>query len=290
MLRYKAILTAAVLAAFMFVGFVQSGNALEILSLYPTTSSVYDTGGMGVWHAAKVEVDEGDCYVSWYVGSSGDDIEHHSTNWISEPDRSATFGDYLSGDIKGEKYFIAAFLYKYREDERLWEFTPFTWYDTRIFKSKVISGFQNTGVYGWVELERHYHDGSNIVVDGWGYAYNPSDNVTCDAASWFRHSEYREDHNGVLVATGWELQDPPFNPQIAIPRTPLPPSKGYSDSGSSYINYPVGGDIGRDQVIILNAHVHLEVHGNGKKDVWHELNHAWTHEFRYEDNESYEGD
>ncbi len=62
--------------------------------------------------------------------------------------------------------------------------------------------------------------------------------------------------------------------------TPMEPGGVYANYGSSAINYGVGGDIGDEQVIILNAHIHLDVSGV----VWHENNHAWTHTFTKDDN------
>ena len=52
------------------------------------------------------------------------------------------------------------------------------------------------------------------------------------------------------------------------------------------LNFPVTGrDIGDDQRIILNAHVHLEVSGTGTTDVCLETEHACTHTFTDEDNQ-----
>ena len=76
---------------------------------------------------------------------------------------------------------------------------------------------------------------------------------------------------------------PPINERNPV--TAVGPGKTYVDSGSSSISYPVRGDIGEEQVIILNAHIHLQVTGNGTTDVWDEENHAWTHTFTYEDNQ-----
>lgn len=107
------------------------------------------------------------------MGSSEDDIEYHSTEWISEPNRSAIFGDYLSGDIKGEEYTIAAYLRKYREDVGLWEYTLFDWYDTKVYKPK-FKAIDQFGVSGSVYLYSLDYSYPNITPTGEAYAYNNS--------------------------------------------------------------------------------------------------------------------
>ena len=128
-----------------------------------------------------------------------------------------------------------------------------------------------TGVYGYVELSRHYHYDGNIVVSGSVYAYNGTDK-TCHAKSWFKHTEFGGTFN---------VQDPPF--KKPNPSTPLPSGGSYYKSGSSAISYPVGGPIKPGQMITLNAHIHLQVDGNGTTDVWHDNN--WTHTFTAADNQ-----
>ena len=158
--------------------FVNKCEALEIISLY-STSNEYDWGNGG-WHSARVEVDEGDCYVLWYINS-----EHHSTDWISEPNRSTTFGDYLSGDITGEEHTISAYLVKYREDVGLWQFTLFTSYDTKVFKPE-FEAYRQLGVSGSVYLYSLDYSHPYITPSGEAYAYNNS-NAPRSVFHRFRH-------------------------------------------------------------------------------------------------------
>lgn len=389
--KQKAILIAVFLAAFMFVSFVNSGNAdFEIETMEPSYGGYEDRSGW-LYHRAYVQTSEPYTYIYWYVNNkfvastfasdnvttdayftpSGYPGSHNGTTYTikakawsipdangnvqtntdsydvvvyrtfhivrltdsystngyddgsgaycqplietSEPyssidwefdgvqrttlgdgiktvDSSNFFGPLSGTDVKGKKYTITATAKIPTGDG---EFSATDSYTFIVYKPKVISGYKQpdvwekpnvTGVYGYVQLSRHYHDGSNIVVDGYVYASNPTDNVACEAKSWFRQSEY----DAALVPTGWEKQDPPIG--VRNPATLMGPGEFYYDSGSSAISYPVkGGVIGKDQTIILNAHVHLQVTGNGVTDVWHELNHQWTHWFTYKDNASYEG-
>ena len=184
MLRLKSIgIAVAMLCSLFLFGMVNSSEALEILSLY-STSNEYDWGNGG-WHSARVEVDEGNCYVVWYVGSSEDDIEYHSTDWISEPNRSATFSDYLSGHITGEKHIIAAYLIKYREDLGLWQFTLFTWYATKVYKPE-FEAYEQLGVGGGVYLYSLDYSHPYITPTGEAYAYNRS-NAPRSVFHKFRH-------------------------------------------------------------------------------------------------------
>lgn len=181
--RQKSIgIALAIFSLFLF-GINNSSDALEILSLYPTANT-YDWGNGG-WHSARVEVDEGDCYVSWYMQSSNQDIEHLSTTWISEPNRSATFGDYFSGDITGEEYTIGAYLRKYREDVGLWQVTPFTTYDTKVYKPE-FEAYEQLGVSGSVYLYSLDYSHPYITPTGEVYTYNNS-NAPRTVFHRFRH-------------------------------------------------------------------------------------------------------
>lgn len=167
----KAIGIVGIICSLCLVGVINNTHALEIISLYSLYNE-YDWG-FGGWHSAYVEVDEGDCYVSWYVQRPKQDIEHLSTTWISEPNRSATLGTYFPGDIKGEEYTIGAYLIKERKDVGLWQFTPFTTYDTKVFKPEFEANEQ-LGVSGSVYLYSLDYSHPYITPTGEAYAYNNS--------------------------------------------------------------------------------------------------------------------
>ncbi len=245
--RQKLIgIAVAMLCSLFLFGMVNSSEALEILSLY-STSNEYDWGNGG-WHSARVEVDEGNCYVVWYVGSSEDDIEYHSTDWISEPNRSATFSDYLSGHIIGEKHIIAAYLTKYREDERLWQFTPFTWYATKVYKPE-FEAYEQLGVGGGVYLYSLDYSHPYITPTGEASAYNNS-NAPRTVFHRFRHlvtgpNHFKIDREDI---TNGELKHIPL------------PDSGYSASIPSRLSISIDsgepGEIYRSQV-----YMRLEVAG-----------------------------
>lgn len=152
-------------------------------------------------------------------------------------------------------------------------------------KTKTISGYQRTGVYGSVELKRHYHDGSGIVMEGTAYAYNGTDK-DCTVSSFFRHSR--------MDAGGFQRQDPEFGPNNELPPpVPLAAGTSYSDTADSdYLRFPVpnnGGRIVGKDSYEFDAHIHLDVHGN-VTDTWHNIGDGWKHTFTYKDDASYEGD
>ena len=106
-------------------------------------------------------------------------------------------------------------------------------------------------------------------------------------SSFFRHTRID------LNAPVFKKQDPEPGPNNELPPPePLPAGECYSDSGdSSYLRFPVpGGEIEGDDSYELDAHVHLDVHGDGK-DTWHNVGGGgWIHTFTYRDDASYQGD
>lgn len=274
---FKSIATIIAIC-FLLFGMISSSQAsITSLSAYAT-----DDWGYGGYVDASLTADEDIYVIDWYI----DDTYIKTTDHYQSPTRFVyVYLDTRPGGIKGVKYEVKAVAW-FSDVENNTFVSDTATDDVRVYAPKIISGVKQpswekptvTGVYGSVELSRHYHDGQNIVVSGSVYAYNWTDE-TCHASSWFRHTEYDEN----LFPTGWELQDPPF--EDPNPATEMKPGESYYNSGSSAISYNVGGDIGEFQVIILNAHVHLEVSGNGTTDVWHETDHAWTHWFYYWDNQ-----
>ena len=157
-------------------------------------------------------------------------------------------------------------------------------YAFTVYKPIVISGKKLpiwgkptvTGVYGYNELSRHYFDGTDIIMDGYVYASNKTDNI-CRMTAWFRHSNF---------ATGWSDEHPAPTEDIG----PDPEDKGikrtYGPYGtdSSILNYYVGRPIGKEEEITLNVHIHLVADGNGTTDTWHGIDSRFDNTFTADDN------
>ena len=222
--RHKAILTAAViLAAFMIVSFVHSSDVeIHIIDMY-TPSEAYNNGYF--YHYAYIDTDIAYDSVYWYIEDPDGNFQYVGETLGEGGNTRAYFYPDASdcpGNIKGKKHRIAAKAWYYNRETET-STSDYMERDFRVYqsKTKIISGIKQTswekpkvsGVYGYVELSRHYHDGRYIVVDGSVSAYNGTDK-TCSAKSWFRHTEY--DAN--LTPTGWSRQDPDFgDPNPATP-------------------------------------------------------------------------
>ena len=293
MLRSKTLLIAAVLAAFMGVCFVNSSDAVKYRIVeFPSDTEDYSYDGY-VYHTASLKTSEPYLWVEWWV-----DNKRIKYSWGDGVTKEAYFWPETPGTIKGKKYKIEAFAIFTDIEDVEWDLVPWNWdylgmlwrfmdfdsYTVRMFEPKVISGTKyprgmpkhklGKGIRGRVELKRHYHDGSNIVVDASVSAWNRTKSPV-DAASWFRHTRFSVDDGRTL----WTIED-------TRPSRQLPSDDTYYQPGSSMISYPVRGDIKKGERIRLNAHIHLAVGGQ----VWHEEDNAWTHTFTEKDNESYEGD
>ena len=288
MFRVQSIGIAVAMICFLFVIGVQKSDAIKIVD-FP--SDTEDTSYNGyTYHMAYVETDVPIYHVSWSIDGKWAYSEtlDSTTKYASYfPCYDPTASDKIPGVIKGKKYEIGVTVWEWDADAEEFRDTSAS-YKVRMFEPKVISGIKypratpehklGEGIYGSVTLWRHYHDGWNIVVSASVYARNRT-KIDVYASEFYRHTEFKDLDGDGLDETVWSLEDP-------RPGKPLPPGETYSNSGSSMISFHVGGDIGKDQVIKLNAHIHLAVGGR----VWHEENGAWTHTFTDEDNESYGDD
>ena len=267
----KLIIIATAICSLFIIG-VQKIDAFEITYFEVYSDTDY---GSGANATAYVNTDEDIICIRWSV----DDVYSHTTHYGAGT-RFASEIFRFTGDIKGNKHKITAEVWFWDGNNCVSDPDSYTF---RVFQPKIISGTkkpvgvpknkQGEGIYGYVELARHYHVGQNIVVEGYLYARNRTE-VPLNAASWLRHTQFDINDGKTL----WTMEDPD-------PGRQLLPGEAYSNSGSLMISFPVeGGDIDRGVIIKLNAHIHLQVGGQ----VWHEENNAWTHEFTYKDNESYE--
>lgn len=236
-----------------------------------------DDLGSGGSTQAWLTADEGIDFIDWYINDDPNDpdsdYEYEKTTRYNGATTAYEYLGNFTGNIKGTKYGVRAVVsFEESSDEDVTDtfrvFAPKTISGTK-YPQGIADGKRGDGIYGEVKLYRHYHDGQNIVVDGSVYARNRT-KVDYRASSFYRHTEF-----DAIGETVWLQEDPHTSESL--------PKEGgtYSSYGSSMINYWVGGDIGPDQTIKLNAHVHLEAGGV----VWHENNNMWTHEFTEDDNQ-----
>lgn len=267
-----AILSIAITGLFGMI------SQAEITSL--STSAYLDYGSGGdLW--ASLTANKDIYVIDWYI----DNVKIKTTDHYQSPTISSghVHLDTRTGGIQGVKYWVKAVAW-FSDKENNTFVSDTETSDVRVFAPKVISGTKyprgmpehqrGTGIYGSVELTRHYHDGQNIVVSGSVYASNGT-TKELNAASWYRHTRFKIDDGTTL----WSVEDP-------RPSDPLPSGETYSNSGSSMTTYSLGRNINDGEQIKLNAHIHLVVGGR----VWHEENNAWTHTFDHTHNEDYDGD
>lgn len=356
MFRDKSLLTAGILAAFLFIVFVNSGNAdFKIEKMEPSYGGYEDHTGC-LYHAARVETDEPYFMVDWYINDVwksttwGADDEtvayffpntsdypgtHNGTDYVikaiawpwegekdtdnytvtvysrfrivrltdaygtsgvaydygsgasflarietSEPYSSidwsvdgvrqhTTLGDgvktdayplfNLTGiDIKGKTYIITATAKILTENG---EYPNTDSYKVIVYKPRSTTKVhgndgvkQHPNVSGYVELTRHYFDGTSIIMDGYVWASNPTNKgILCQ--SWFRQTQY--DGNGDQAnPVGKPLRQKV--PSKTIKTGDPKHDSTYYASSDSTTDYFVGGPIGLGKKYYFNAHIHLE--------------------------------
>ena len=78
-------------------------------------------------------------------------------------------------------------------------------------------------VSGYVVLSRHYFNGTNIIMRGYVFGYNRSEN-NIQVEAWFRHTEY-EGNERNANPTGWkEESEGPGDPLRLAGRIMVPPT------------------------------------------------------------------
>ena len=192
---------------FLLLGVLNSSDAFEITYMYVYPDTDYGSGANATTY---VDADEDIVCIRWFV----DDIYSHTTHY-GDNTRSAYETFRFTGDIKGNKHKITA--EAWLDPDVCMPAVPKS-YKFRVFKPKKIIGTKyplgipknkrGTGVYGEVELYRHYHryseeEGHNIVVYGSAYARNGT-KQSCDADVLFRHAEFDTEGNVV-----WKREYPP---------------------------------------------------------------------------------
>ena len=193
MSRYKFILTAAVLAAFIFVGFVNSSDADINIVYMEISSEIYNWGY--VYDYVTMETDEPYDVIDWYIGHPDDG---HSLQYVgaTQGDGATTYA-YFSpdvsdcpGHIKGKKYRVAAKVWWYDDDNNGW--SDYEFRDFIVFKPIVKTEVEDPpkkarNVSACSYLYRQYYTGDAIKIDCYAWAYNPYE-TRIYAWSRFKHA------------------------------------------------------------------------------------------------------
>ena len=247
MLNFKTFLIAIAITFLMLAGFVNSSDAAEITGL---SASVPDDWGEGANVSAHLATDEDVLWINWDVNGEDEWTSMHSsgTRWVNVD------LDTLTGDIKGNKYTITAETWFFDGDNCISDTKSYTF---RVYKPIVKSGYNEvtwekpriTGAYGYVEISRHYFNGTTFVMDAYAYAYNGTDE-TLRAQAWFRQTEYTAP-DGIVID---EKQDTKDLEDVKTGKT-----YGPYTPDSFIINFDNDGLIGKDEVRYFDAHTHLQV-------------------------------
>ena len=280
MLRYKSILIAAVLAAFMFVCFINSSNAqILIVDMY-TPSEVYDDDYF--YYFGYVKTDKPYDIVYWYIGDPNDPDDNFQ--YLGE-----TLGDGVKtrawfytdasdcpGHIKGDKYRIGALADYYDEETEMW-WDDWESRDFTVYKPISLSETgEKTGAYGYLEISKFYYDGSHIIMNSTIYAHNPTNNPKAKdrdeyrliVAPWFWTQKYPAP-NG---QGGNEHRDTKPIEVIDLGETSQYFTPGPNTDPEPWLGggQPFDRDIGtleKGKKVYYKAHAHLQV-GGGGVDNW----------------------
>ncbi len=162
------------------------------------------------------------------------------------------FGLNLPGSIKGNTYEIEVFAVGLDPNGNLvlpTDNTDTETYDFTVLQPKWETevhgggGQQHPDVFGYVELTRHYFDGTNIIMEGYVFANNRS-NETIRCSAQFKHT--------------WNKN--PFKPlEDDAPSDDVASGGSYGphSTDTMLLNFPVGGLIGEGDSYTLNAHLHM---------------------------------
>lgn len=188
--KQKSILTAVILAAFVFVCFVKSGDAdIEIVELrsYNNSSTEYDYFG-DPYFTFYVETNEPYGGLLWSV-----DGNYEDGTLGDGSSKGHYFSLTLPGSIKGNTYEIEVVAYGIGPDGNLvlpTDDTDTETYDFTVVTPEVDDGpGTNSGFFGHAEVTQHYFNGTSFVMSASAFAYNPT-NTTLRAGAWFRQQKF----------------------------------------------------------------------------------------------------
>ena len=186
MIRLKPIgIILAMLLSIYLIGIVNNSEAASItyLNVYANT----DYGG-GSHFSASLFADENINFIDWYVKKTypkredgkENDYEHvHTSMHGGTSSVSVSFGTF-DGDIKIAEYDVKAVVAFEGDSD-----TSTT--KTYVYKPVFEGGYKKTGANGYSELTAHYYDGSYIVMDGFAWVYNGTEN-NVSGSGRFRHT------------------------------------------------------------------------------------------------------
>ena len=281
MSRYKSILIAVILTAFMFVCFVNSSNAqILIVDMY-IPSETYNYGY--AYSYAYVETDRPYHTVYWYIGDPDD--PDGNFQYVGE-----TLGDgaqtrayfypdvsYCPGHIKGDKYRIGAIATYYDKEKEMW-WDDWESRDFTVYKPiRLYEVGPNTGARVSLEISKFYYNGTHIIMDSTIYARNPRNNPKAKnpdknsmrVLPWFWTQEYTAP-NGKFVV-GSEHRDTKPSEVIAVGETSqyFTPGPDTDDEEGLGGGQPFHREIGNleGKTVYYKAHAHLQVDGGGV-DSW----------------------
>ncbi|MDE0636470.1 MAG: hypothetical protein OXI43_11540 [Candidatus Poribacteria bacterium] len=259
----------AMLLSLCFV--INSGEAAEITSFYVYASTDYG-GGADFW--ASLSADADIYFVSFYVKQTYPKPEpNENRDWIhaySNMYASGTRSVYenigsFDGHIKIAEYSVKAEVWFYDADGNPTNVSDTSTTTTSVYKPLFDpSGYQRSGVYGYSELTAHYFDGSSIVMDGYVWAYNGTDDTVAGSGR-FRHD-----------ATNKALDE--LEEDLPPGRFKTGETYGYSTSDwGTYFNFDTRGPLGKNDEWVCEAYLRLNVH----EDTWVA---ATSNTFNYKDN------
>ncbi len=282
--KQKSILTAVILAAFVFVGFIKSGDAVETtvpvnhkpivieeLRSYNDRSTEYNYSSSHF--TFYIKTDRPYSYIFWFV----DDVYEGMS--VGDGNNTDTYFGFpnLPGNIKGKEYEIKAIAWPPEPGNFLVDTEI---YDFMVVKPVVTEGYgPNSGFWGSAEVKRHYFNGTTFVMEAKTYASNPT-NETLRAGAWFQQRKYKTKGD----STAGDLVNIKRDPHIEAPLEfeDVAPGESLSDSPNSMmVDIGHGGLIGDSERVWLDAHTHLQVHSIPTDD-WEA--DTGVHVFTAEDN------
>ena len=193
--------------------------------------------------------------VEWYINNVYKATSYGSSD---NPKTEAYFSPYdkIPGAIKGQKYIIKAVARPMAGDPT-GAVTATDSYVVRVHEPIVESGIKTpswekpriTGAYGYVEISRHYFNGTTFVMDAYAYAYNGTDE-TLRAQAWFRQTEYTAS-DGAVIDEKRDTKD--------LEDVEAGTMYGSYTPDSSIVNFDINRLIGEDEERYFDAHTHLQV-------------------------------
>ena len=161
------------------------------------------------------------------------------------------------GSLKGTTYTIKAIAW---DQENHWDiFLDTDSYTLTVYRPIIKSGYNEvtlenariTGAYGYIEISRHYFNGTTFVMDAYASAYNGTDE-TLRAQAWFRQTEYTAPDGSAIAIQ--EKRDTKGLNDVEVDNT-----YGPYTPDSFIVDFDIGRPIGDTEVRYFDVHTHLQV-------------------------------